>query len=156
MNATDIHRHIADIRAILDKNLPETFFKYVAQSRSAIDKNPLLKIAFGPSSHDINGIRGQKPELMSFALWYEYQELAPQHFGGSGGRAFHIKPDPDNPAEKYLAYASVKVPFRKPKWNEKAVYGALERFCQRYVQLLRENAERLPHKQHGDYSFLED
>lgn len=155
MDANNIEQHITDIRTILDKNLPETFFKYVAQSRT-FDRKPMLKIALAPTEHNINGVPGQKPELMSFALWYEYQELAPQHFGGSGGRAFHIKPDPDNPAEKYLAYASVKVPFRKPKWNEKAVYGALERFCQRYVQLLRENAERLPHKQHGDYSFLED
>ena len=154
MDANNIEQHITDIRTILDKNLPETFFKYVAQSRT-FDRKPMLKIAFAPTEHNINGVPGQKPELMSFALWYEYQELAPQHFGGSGGRAFHIKPDPDNPAEKYLAYASVKVPFRKPKWNEKAVYSALERFCQRYVALLKEYGDRLPHKEHGDYSFLQ-
>ncbi len=68
MDAQNIKRHVTDIRAILDKNLPETFWKHVSKGRT-FDGKPMLRIAFAPTEHNINGVRNQKPELMSFALW---------------------------------------------------------------------------------------
>ncbi len=153
MDVQNIEQHITDIRVILDKNLPETFWKEVSKRKTLGSVS--LKIAMAPTGYLINGIESQRPQVVSLALWYEHKELSPQAYGCCGGQSFLVHPDPEGP-EKHYAYSSVKVPFRKPKWNEKAVYGAVERFCQKYVQLLRENADRLPHKQHGDYSFLNE
>ena len=89
----------------------------------------------------INNVSGQYPDIVSLRLDSDF-ELKPQVFGGCGGQCFYRKPDRNNDREKYLAMASVKVPFRMPQKNEVAVLKAIKRFAENYKALLKENYEK--------------
>lgn len=140
MNVKDIERHIADIQNILDNNLPEGFTGEVSKFKTLGSLALKIKLSAGHWEHD--GV--------SLALWYDHKELATQGFAGHGGGAFLRKPNLEDPKEKYLAFGRIKVPFRKPKFEQDAVYRAIERFAQRYANLILENLDRLP----KDYPHL--
>lgn len=140
MQVENIDRHIADIQAILDTNLPEGFTGTVTKTKLMGKFSLKIKLTAGDWEHD--GV--------SLALWYEFQELKPQIYGGYGGQSFLRKPDLEDPKEKYLAFGRVKVPFRKPKFEEGKVYAAIGRFAQRYAALILENLQVLP----KDYPHL--
>lgn len=140
MQVENIDRHITDIQKILNDNLPEGFTGEVAKVKLMNKFSLKIKLTAGHWEYD--GV--------SLALWYEYKELATQIFGGHGGGAFLRKPDRNDPKEKYLAFGRVKVPFRKPKFEEGKVYAAIGRFAQRYAALVLDNLEVLP----KDYPHL--
>lgn len=132
------------IRTILDQRLPEQAYKYVGLYRG-IGNEYHLRIAFAASDIDINSVGGQKPQIVSLALW-NYDDgltLAPQVFGGCGGDRITRKPDLNDPIEKFLAMKGVKIPFRKPKGELKNIYAAIERFCDNWLRLLKENVDVL-------------
>lgn len=101
-----------------------------------------LKIKLSAGHWEYDGV--------SLALWYEHKELATQGFAGHGGGAFFRKPNREDPKEKHQAFGRIKVPFRKPKFKQSAVYRAIEQFAQRYAALILENLDVLP----KDYSHL--
>jgi len=145
-----------EVRNILEKVLPSTFNIMVNQGKD-IFGGYYLKIGASPSTYEISQVRGQYPQVVSLRLDFETLELESQIFGGMGGNRFYRDIRPDlNPKEKYLAQSSVKVPFRKPKKELKAVYGAIQRFFERYLELLKEWKDDLKYKEHGDYSFLDN
>jgi len=115
--------------------------------------NNMLKIWAACSDHNIHDVKGQKPQLVSLALWSDL-ELSPQHFGGSGGRSIYRKPNQEHPRERFLAQASEKIPFRKPKKDLKSITAAVERFFQRYIENLKKHRTELMHQDIVDYSFL--
>jgi hypothetical protein len=59
-----------------------------------------------------------------------------------------------DPDEKYLAAKSVKVPFRTPQPNEKAVLDAIRRFAENYKKTLADNREVLLYQDIVDYDKL--
>lgn len=142
MQINDIERHIADIQNILNENLPEGFTGEVSKFKTLGSVAIKVKLSAGHWEHD--GV--------SLALWYEHRELATQGFGGYGGGSFFRKPDRGNPKEKHLAFGRVKVPFRKPKFEEEKIYAAIGRFAKRYAALVLENLEVLP----KDYPHLKN
>lgn len=120
MKVENIDRHIADIQNLLDNSLPKGFVGEVSKFKTLGGSLALkIKLSAGDWEHD--GV--------SLALWYDHKELAIQGFAGHGGGSFFRKPNREDPKEKYLAFGRVKVPFRKPKFKEDAVYRAVERFA---------------------------
>ncbi len=110
-----------------------------------------IHIAFATSSHEIHNVSGQLPEIVSLYLDLVTMELHPQSFGGNGGQLIYLKPDKNNPKERYLAMASVKIPFRKPQPNEKAVLNAIEKFAKNWVAAIKENKDRIFHSDIVNY-----
>jgi hypothetical protein len=137
----------------IKKVLPETF-NIMVQKRKSCFGNDYLGIGVSPSFHEINKVK-QFPQYVSFSLDLVTLELEERHYAFMGGTSFHRKPRPDLfPKEKYLALGRVKVPFRKPKRDLKSVLSALQRFFERYLNLLHEWGDDLKYKEYGDYSFL--
>lgn len=95
-----------------------------------------IKIFFAPSVIELNRVKNQFPNAVSLVLHVATMELDTQVFGGMGGGKIQIKP-----TNKYHAFDSVKVPFRKPKREEKNVMQAIDRFTVRYLELLKENKD---------------
>ena len=143
---------VEKIKAILDKELPGFFTK--AYQRTSMIGGDYIAIFMATSDKEINRVSNQYPDFVSLSLDLKTMELEPQYFGGSGGQGFYVKPDLENPREKYLAMARIKVPFRKPKPDEKSVLEAIKKFAQRYKQLLIENRSRLRHSDMADYDKL--
>lgn len=109
------------------------------------DDYKCLHIAFATSSHLINNVAGQMPEIVSLYLDLVTLELHPQNFGGNGGQLIYLKPNKNDPREKYLAMTGLKIPFRKPQPNEKAVLNAIEKFAKNWVNAIKENKDRIFH-----------
>lgn len=120
---------------------------------SPLGRQPYLKIWIACSTHEINRVQGQLPQLVSLHLSNEL-ELSHQVFGGNGGRWIYRRPNLDNPREKYLAMASEKVPFRTPEKTEDAVLRAIGRFIDNYKQLLIDNRAELMYQDIVDYNSL--
>lgn len=121
---------------ILAKYLPESAYRQVWQ-RAQYDKSTALCICIAASDHKINNVKGQLP--LCVTLWVKDGVLTPQIFGGWGGQWIYFKKDPNNPKERYYALKRVGIPFRKgkPAANEKQ----LARFCVRWVEAIKANAE---------------
>jgi len=141
------------ILAILDEVLPEKCFRQV-WNRKTFYSTPQIGIAMSVSSHDINNVRGQKIQLVSLILDLNDMELKPQSFGGSGGQRIYVKPNLNDPKEKFLAMKSVKIPFRKPKGEEKFILDAVKRFAENWLTALRENREILMYQELVNYDEI--
>ena len=118
-----------------------------------LGRQPYLKIWIACSTHEINRVQGQLPQVVSLHLSHEL-ELSHQVFGGNGGRWIYRRPNMDSPREKYLAMASEKVPFRTPEKNEDAVLRAIGRFINNYKRILIENKAELMYQDIVDYDSL--
>lgn len=143
---------IDKIKEILEKELPQEAFKVVSPHKGF--GGQYLKIAFAANDHQINGVRGQLPQVVSLNLDLADLELETQCFGGNGGRCIYRKPNLEDAKEKYLAMKSVKVPFRKPKKEEKSVLNAITKFCQNWLKTLKENKETLEYQNVVNYDEL--
>lgn len=141
------------IEQLLIDNLPKGF-NIMVRDRTTFYNTKALQIAFSPNTFLINDVHGQFPQLNSLNLCLDELELIIQIFGGCGGRSIECKPNIEDPKEKYLAIKSIKVPFRKPQDNNKAIERALKKYCERYIQTLKDNRHRLLYKDVVDYSFL--
>jgi len=145
-----------EVRNILEKVLPNTF-NIMVQKRKDCFGGEYLKIGASPSTYEISRVKGQYPQVVSLRLDFETLELETQIYGGMGGNRFYRDIRPDLfPKEKYLAQAGVKVPFRRPKKELKAIYPAIERFFTKYLELLKEWKNDLKYKEFGNYEFLND
>ena len=139
------------IEAILKQVLPKAFT--FVQEREFLGEKSLI-IGMAASSYKINGVAWQYPQFVSLMLHFKDLDLHTQHVGGSGGGKIYCKPDMNHAKEKYLAMKGVKIPFRKPQPTEEAVLKAVERFCQRWLQALKDNREVLMYQNLVDYDEL--
>lgn len=138
------------IQAILDKTLPENFYKEVSicgglGKSIAIIASPLEKTSGSFSQ-----------EMVSLCLWFwkgEDIELKPQVFSGYGGQSFIVNAEPGTKEAKLGIYARVKIPFRKPKDEEEKILSAVERFFARYLQALKDNKDRIIDPKRIDLNF---
>jgi hypothetical protein len=141
------------IEQILDKVVP-SFYKGVSIHKNIFDTGNNIRIFIAASDYKINGVSGQLPQVVSLSLDLSDMDLHPQVFGGNGGQRVERKPNMSDPNEKYLAMKGVKVPFRTPQPNEKAVLDAIKRFAENYKKTLAENREVLLYQDVVDYDKL--
>jgi len=144
---------VEKIEAILNEVLPAKAYRLVANTKS-IFGDPQIKIVIAVSDYQINGVKGQLVQVVSLLLWLNDMEIYPQVFGGNGGQFIFRKPNMNDPKEKYLAMKSIKIPFRKPKQEENFVLGAIKRFAENWVRLLRENREELMYQEYVNYDEI--
>lgn len=143
---------LEQIQTILNKALPTK--AYIEVKEYSMMGSNYIKIFFSASDYNINDVAGQKPQAVSLSLNINTLELQPQVFGGCGGQRITRKPNMEDPKEKFLAMKGIQIPFRTPQKNEKAVLGAIERFAQNWVKLLKENKEVLTDNNIVDYDEL--
>jgi hypothetical protein len=139
----------AQFEAIIKKHLPNFWFSI--SDYKGYFGGVSLAIMIAPIDFDINGIRNQKPQMVSLSFDPKTLELEPQAYAGCGGRCIERKPDLTNPNEKYLYCKSVKVAFRTPQKNEKAVLSAFEKFVIAYKKALIDNIDVLMNQEIVDY-----
>jgi hypothetical protein len=113
------------------------------------------RIEIASSDKLINGVQHQYPDHISFSL-SENLELQAQSFGGCGGGSIYRNIDPTNERERLYAMQSVKVPFRKPQSNDKAIIKAIDKLVQNYILTLLEVQKMglLRYSDLADYEFL--
>ena len=133
---------------VLNKHLPATCHRKV-WIRNGYG-GPTLCILFAASDHKISNVSGQYP--MCVSLWVNDDVLQPQIFGGMGGRRIYFNTDPNNPDHRYFALQGVNIPFRKgkPSANEKQ----LARFCNKWVQTIKDHAEFINYDKPADYESI--
>jgi len=132
---------LAKFKEIVGNHIPSDFGYVQIAFNKAIFTNYII-VTFAPSNIAINNVKNQFTQKV--ALWLNLHDLTlePVNLGGMGAQTLHLIPT----TGKNLVYESVKIPFRKPKAALPEIYAALDRFCARYVQALKDNVERLPHK----------
>jgi hypothetical protein len=141
------------IKEILANTLPSNTFIFVERTKAFFGGEG-IKIGFAASDTNINDVRGQLPQLVSLYLDLANLKLHVQGYGGSGGNRIYRKVDPNNHKEKYYAMVGIKIPFRKPKAEEKFVLKALEKFAQKWVEAIKENKEVLMYQDLVNYNEL--
>lgn len=140
------------IENILNETLPKSAFRYVGE-RNFMGETSLI-IAFAANDYNINGVEGQKPQIVSLMLHLKDLDLHPQCFGGNGGQFIYRKPNLNDAKEKYLAMKNVKIPFKHPKQEEKFVLSAVKRFAENWLLALKENKDVLMYQQYVNYNEL--
>lgn len=138
------------IEKILKDELPG-FYTFVRKRKNFIGETYYLQIGMAASNYEINRVSGQYPQYVSLMLDLSDMDLHTQVFGGNGGDRIYLIPDKNDPKEKYLAMAGRRIPFRKPKPNEKNVLDAIRRFAQNYRNTLVENRDRLMYQNYVNY-----
>ena len=143
---------VNEIKNLLFKAVPAAYIE-VAEYRKVFG-GQAIKIVIAASALQINRVSGQYPQKVSLSLDLDDLELAVQVYGGSGGNRIYCIPDENNPKEKYLAMASRKIAFRKPKAEKKFVLKAIERFALKWKQALKDNREVLMYQDLIDYDQI--
>jgi hypothetical protein len=141
---------VEKIKNILNEVLPKAAFRLVSEGNGVFG-GKYIKIAFAVSDYNINGISGQKVQVVSLNLELNCLELTTQIFGGNGGQSIYRKPNLNDPKEKYLAMKSVKVPFKRPKPEEQYVLSAIKRFAENWLKTLKENRDVLMYQELVNY-----
>lgn len=131
------------IQSLLTKLLPNAFV--TVEERTHFFGGSYIKIRIAASDYEINNVKGQHPALVSLSLDLNTLDLVPQCFGGCGGQHIYRKPRKDDPSEQYLALKGIKIPFRKPKAEEKHVLAAIERFALNWKKAVQENIDEMPY-----------
>lgn len=144
---------VNEIQDVLNTFIPSSFHTVVREYKILGDTQISIKIA--SSDKCIHGVSEQWPDYVSLCLEPDTWTLQTQIYGGNGGGSIYITPDPTNPRERFLSLARVKIPFRKPKQEKKFVMKAIKTFCERYIQTLKDNRERLHYPELSDYSVLD-
>ena len=139
-----------EIAEILTKKLKNKFAFDVTMHKG-LGGTPFMKIWIACSNIDINGVSGQKPQVVSLMLEPDTMDLHPQIFGGNGGQSIFRQPNLNDPAEKYLAMKSVKIPFRRPQPTAEKVKACIEKFVDNYITALKENKDVLMYKNLVNY-----
>lgn len=142
-----------EILELLTKKLGDKFVYSVTEHRQAFGAGQFLKIWIACSDHDINGVRGQKPQVVSLML-EDTMELHPQIFGGNGGRCIYREPNKEVREEQYLAMKGVKLPFRTPKPEVDKVKEAIAKFVDNYIKTLKENRATLLYQNIVNYDNI--
>lgn len=142
---------ITEISSIISKTLPGFWYSV---SKYKILGESMLAIQISANDYLINNVEGQRPQSVSLSLDLNTLELQPQVFSGNGGNHIFRKINPDDPSEKFLAMKSIKIPFRKPKYELQAIYRAIAKFCENYKTILIDNIEQLQYQQYVNYKTL--
>jgi len=129
-----VHELKDEISEILSDKLPN-FKTSVTPIKILGDEQLKITIAIPHNGVDYH--------IVSLCL-HNDMELEPQAYGGVGGGSIYVKPDRNDPKQKYLAYHGVKIPFIKPKKDRKYVMSAIGRFCDNYKDTLVKYKDRLP------------
>ena len=135
---------------VLKKTLPSKSH-IIVKTRQHFDKSYYLKIMFAVSNVEINSVSEQYPQVVSLRLDLDTMELQTQVFGCMGGQNIYRRPNKEDPKERFLAMKSIKIPFRKPKPEEKFVLSAIERFAQNWLTAIKENKSVLMYQGIVDY-----
>ena len=141
------------IENILASALPTEIFTEVREYKQ-FGGSPALKISIAMSDHNINQVRGQHPQLVTLCLELETMALYTQSYACQGGGSIYRNPNKEVARERYLAMQNEKVPFRRPKAEEKFVLGAVKRFAENYIKTLKKHREVLRYQDIVDYSVL--
>jgi hypothetical protein len=112
-----------------------------------------IKIWWSCSLHQINNVRGQLPQVVSFSLNNDLT-FKPQVYGGNGGRYIDRDINPENPKEKYLCMASEPIPFRTPKKETTAILKCLSKTIDNYIDILKTHKNNLKYQDIVDYNYL--
>jgi hypothetical protein len=144
---------IDQIKETLSKRLGNKFPFNVDTYERCFGK-PAIEIWFACSTHLINNVKGQMPQLVSLSLDPNTFELHVQGFGGCGGQSIYRNVDKSNPSESWLAMKAVKVPFRTPKKELKFVISAIDKFAENYIKTLKENKDVLRYQEIVNYNDL--
>ena len=142
-----------EIENVLKSVLPVCVPIIVQESKSSFGGD-YIKIAFSAKDFNINGVSGQKPQIVSLVFYPDRMELKPQVFGGNGGRTIFRKPNLEDSREKYLCMKSVVLPFRTPKPEKEAVLRAVKKFAENWLLTLRENRDVLMYQEYVDYNEI--
>jgi len=138
------------VEKIIRETLPESFYITVSQHKNTFS-GEYIKIVMAVSNYELHNVRGQFPQVVSMCLEVDTMELYTQIYGGMGGQCITRKPNKLDPNESWLAQKSVKVPFRKPKAEEKFVLAAIKKFAENFYLMLVENVEVLTSQEYCDY-----
>jgi hypothetical protein len=141
------------IERLLSDKLGSNFPFGVTIYKSSFTNDEYLKIWWSCSNENINGVRGQMPQCVSFSLSSKL-ELKPQVFGGNGGRCIYRKPNKEIQSEKYLYMQSIVLPFRTPKPEVDKVLSCLSKFIDSYKSALVNNFDNLMYQDIVDYKKL--
>lgn len=144
----------AEITELIKNKLKGKFPFNVSKHKYSFGSNEYLQIWFACSDIDINKVHGQKPQVVSLSLDLQSLELKPQVFGGNGGRCIYRQPNLEDPAEKYLAMKSVKIPFRTPTPTVAKVKEGISKFIDNYIKALKENRATIRYQEMVNYDEL--
>lgn len=147
---------VIEIKNLISNIIPEDCYVDVFKYQAPIGKDTMVAIKFASTDYDINGVRGQKPEIVSLSLNTNKWELQIQGYGGNGGQSIYVLPDKTKPEEKHLALKSVKIPFRKPSANKDAVLKTIEKFAKTWCNTINQYYDRLKYFEYVDYSKFEN
>jgi hypothetical protein len=137
------------IKTLIQSIVPNAFI--IVEDRKTFYQTPYLKILVAGSDKLINNVQGQYPGAVSLSLDLDKLVLEVQGYGGTGGQSILINIDKNNPRERFLAYSSVTIPFRKPKAAEANVMQAIAKFVSRWKEAIKENLDRMPHNDLADW-----
>ena len=143
MEKSEIQSYIDGFKSILKKRLPE--FNTLVGFNGVF-----IYVSMSISEHEINSVRGQYVQHCMLGLYIRDMKLDIHYSCGSGGRSIDIKPEEG----QNLYCQSVKIPFRRPKPTQEAIFKAVDKFCQNYKQTLIDNYDNLMYKHLVDYSFI--
>jgi hypothetical protein len=125
-----------EIKSILENNLPKSVLFNVWEHKNCFgDKS--IAFSIYTSNKTINNVQGQYPNIVSYWIYDGY--LSAQSFCGNGGGSLYRNIDTNNPAEKYYAMISEKIPVNKTNKN---IDKAIKKICIEYVKLLQSFKDR--------------
>lgn len=127
------------IKNTLQEIVPAGFNCYVNRYASLYTEK--VTISIGPGKYTINNVPGQYPAMISLWLDMSTLKLEPQVFGGNGGQRFYVAS-----TREFYCYDSITIRFVKNVPTTDGVIRSLTMFVKTYPKLLRENVDRLPHK----------
>lgn len=116
------------IALLPNKHIEVSEYKFLWTNRIVVD--------IARSNYEINGVRGQYIEHISFYI--EDGKITFQVFGGNGWSFIYRKIDKDNPKEKYNALGREKIKTR----NQKTLDLTLEKVCKDYLTIVKDISER--------------
>ena len=150
-NMADYEHMKTEIEKALDEVLPAKAYRrvYIAGSFGG----PVVRAIIAASDYEISRVAGQHPQRCTLSYSKNYG-LEANGWGGFAGALIYRKPDKTNPRERMNVMTGVRVPFRRPKNEEKAILRAVKRFGERWAQTLRENLEVLRYQDIVDYKEL--
>lgn len=133
------------IEEILSRELPK-FHTRTSQNRGF--GGDFIGIDISCSNKNINQVAGQNPQRVSLLFYLDELRFFAVH------TSIYRKINPEEPKERFLAMQNIKVPFRQPLRNEKAVLAAIERFCKAYKKAIEENIDVLMYQDIVNYKEL--
>lgn len=143
-----INKLKGEIFELIKLKIPHSFVLVKSHSFLGID---YISIILSVSDHEINRVEHQFPQKVVLHLNVFENNRLDMELRAVENRIYrNIRPD--DPREKFLVMVGVKIPFRKPKNEKAAVMKAIEKYCDSYIQTLKDNLPELRYKDIVDYN----